>query len=68
LRDFNQNGGHGRGAARDELQVADGSQEGGATALGILPAFPMLKPEGGKEAGEAVKFSAWTAGRGDGTD
>jgi hypothetical protein len=68
LRDFNEKGGHGRGAARNEFQVADGGQEGGAPALGILPAFPMLKPEGGKEASETVKLSAWTAGRGDGTD
>ena len=68
LRDFDEEGGHGGGAAGDEFEVADGSEEGGATALGILPALALLEAEGGKEAGEAVKFSAWRAGRGDGAD
>ena len=50
LRDFDEEGGDGGRAAGDELQVADGSEEGGAAALGILPAFALLKAKGGKEA------------------
>ena len=68
LRDFDENRGHGGGAASDEFQVADRGEECGATALGVLPAFALLETKGGKEAGEAVKFSARCAGRGDGTD
>ena len=68
LCDFDEDGGYGGWAASDELQVADGSEEGCTTTLGILPALSLLKPESGKEAGEAIKFSAGHAGRGDGTD
>ena len=68
LRDFDEEGRHGRGAAGDEFQVAEGSEKGGATALGILPTLSLLKPKSGKEAGETVEFSAWRAGRGDSAD
>ena len=44
-------GGYGGGAAGDELEVADGSEKGGATSLGVLPAFALLEAKGRKEAG-----------------
>jgi len=66
LRHFDEEGRHGRGTDGDELQVAEGGEKGGATALGILPALALLKSESGKEAGETVEFSAGRAGRGDG--
>jgi hypothetical protein len=33
------------------LEVADGSEKGGATSLGVLPAFASLEAKGRKEAG-----------------
>ncbi len=51
-------GGTAGGRASDKLQIADWGEEGCATALGILPAFSLLEAEAGKEAGEAVEFSA----------
>ncbi len=70
LRDFDEEGWHGWGAAGDEFEIADGGEQGGATAgtLSVLPTFPLLETKGGKEAGEAVKFSAWRARRGDRAD
>jgi enoyl-CoA hydratase len=68
LRDFDEQRGYGGGPASDEFEVADGGEEGCATALGVLPAFALLEAQGGKEAGETVKFSAWRAGRGNGAD
>jgi len=68
LRHFDEEGWHSGGAAGDELQVTEGSQKGGATSFGILPALSLLKSESGKEAGETVKFSARRARRGDGAD
>ncbi len=58
LCDFNEESRDGGWAASDEFEVADGSEEGGAAALGILPALALLKAEGGKEAAEFVKVSA----------
>ena len=68
LRDFDEEGRHGGGAASDEFQITERREKGGATRLGILPALALLKSESGKEAGETVKFSAWRARRGDGAD
>jgi hypothetical protein len=68
LRDFDEDGRNGGGTASDELQVANGGQEGGAPSLGVLPTLALLEAKSGKETGEAVKFSAWRAGRGNGTD
>jgi hypothetical protein len=68
LRHFDEKGRHGGGAAGNELQVTDGCEKGGATSLGILPAFSLLKSESGKEADETVELSAWRARRGDGAD
>ena len=50
LGDFNEEGWDGRWPASDEFEIADGSEEGGAAALSILPALSLLKAEGGKEA------------------
>jgi len=47
---FNEDGWNGRWTAGDELQVANGSEEGSAAALGVLPAFALLEAEAGKEA------------------
>lgn len=58
LRDFDEDWGHGRGTAGYEFEVADRGEEGGAASLGVLPALALLEAKGGKEAGEAVKFSA----------
>ena len=58
LGDFDEDGRYGGWTAGDELQVADGSEEGSAAALSVLPAFALLEAEAGKEAGEAVEFSA----------
>jgi len=68
LRDFDEERRDGGGPAGDEFQVAERSEKGGATALGILPALSLFKPESGKEAGETVEFSAGRAGRGDSAD
>jgi len=68
LRDFDEEGRHGGGAASDEFQITERREKGGATRLGILPALALLKSESGKEAGETVKFSAWRARRGDSAD
>jgi hypothetical protein len=58
LGDFDEEGRDGGWAAGDELEVADGSKEGGAAALGVLPNLAWLEAEGGKEAAELVKISA----------
>ena len=68
LRDFNEDRGNRRGAAGNELQVSDGSEEGGTAALSLLPTFTLLKAKVRKEAGQTVKFSARRARRGNGTD
>jgi hypothetical protein len=58
LGHFDEDGRYGRRAASDELQVADGSEEGGSAALSVLPAFALLEAKAGKEAGEEVELSA----------
>jgi enoyl-CoA hydratase len=58
LSDLDEDGGDGGRAAGDEFEVADGGEEGGAAALGVLPAFALLEAEGGEEAVEPVEFSA----------
>jgi hypothetical protein len=68
LCDFDEDGGYGRGTARDELEVAEGSEEGNTTALGILPALTLLKSESGKETSKTIKLSARCTGRGHGAD
>jgi hypothetical protein len=68
LRHFDEKGRHGGGATGNEFQVTDGREKSGATALGILPSLPVLKSESGKEASEAIEFSARRARRGDGAD
>jgi enoyl-CoA hydratase len=68
LRDFDEEGRHGWGSAGYKFQITDGSKKGSATTLGILPALSLLKPESGKEAGDAIKLSAMRAGRGDCAD
>ena len=68
LRDFDEEGWHGGGAAGDEFQISEGGEKGGATALSILPALSLLKSESGKEADETVEFSARRARSGDGAD
>jgi hypothetical protein len=55
---LDDDGWYGGRAASDELDVACGCGEDGATALGVLPTLSLLKPEGGKEAAELVKVGA----------
>jgi hypothetical protein len=66
LRDLDEDWGHGKGTAGDKFKFTQGSEQLGTAsgALGVLPALTLFKSEDGKEAGEAVKFSA----RGDGAD
>jgi hypothetical protein len=68
LRDFDQEGRHGGGAAGDEFEISEGGEKGGAATLGIVPTLSLLKPESGEQAEETVEFSAWRAGRGHGAD
>ena len=52
------------GASGDELDVADGGEEGSTTAFGVLPTFALLEAKRGEEAGETIKFSGgFSAGR-----
>ncbi len=46
LRDLDEDGRDGGGAASDEFDVADGREEGSATALTVLPAFALLEAKG----------------------
>ena len=52
LRGLDEERRYGWGAAGDELQVADGREEGGTLAGAVLPAFAGLKAEGEEEGGE----------------
>ena len=62
LGNFDEDRRYGGWAAGDEFEVADGGEEGGATALGVLPAFSLLEAKCAEEVGEPVKFSAWGVG------
>ena len=68
LGGFDEDGGHGGCAAGDELQVADGGEEGCTTACGVVPAFADLEAEGLEETAELVQFATGRGACGDCVD
>ena len=63
LVDLDEDGRHGRCAAGNELEVADGREEGGAAASAVLPAFARL------EADRALKrLESWSNASAKGTE